>query len=85
MAAAVLAVAVLIDLPIPGVALLGGVALLAFAMVSNFPYAKLPGVKLPPWLWLMPIVGALVDARLTFAVVVAVISGPFLWLRLRRA
>ena len=88
MAAAVLALAVLIDLPVPGLALLGGVALLAFAMVSSFPYAKLARiVKLPPWLWLMPIVGALVDARLTFVVLVAayLISGPFLWLRLRRA
>ncbi|HYN92443.1 MAG TPA: CDP-alcohol phosphatidyltransferase family protein, partial [Pilimelia sp.] len=37
MAAAVLAVAVLIDLPMPGLVLLGGVALLAFAMVSSFP------------------------------------------------
>ena len=67
MAAAVLALAVLIDLPLPGLALLGGVAVLAFAMVSSFPYAKLARlVKLPPWLWLLPVVGALVDARLTF-------------------
>lgn len=87
MVAAVLALGVLIDLPIPGLALLGGVALLAFAMVSSFPYAKLARiVKLPPWLWLLPVVGALVDARLTFVAVVAayLISGPFLWLRLRR-
>ena len=61
----------LIGLPLPGFALLGGVALLAFAMVSSFPYAKLARlVKLPPWLWLLPVVGALVDARLTFALVV---------------
>ena len=87
MAAAVLALAVLMDLPIPGLAVLGGVALLAFAMVSNFPYAKLARiVKLPPWVWLMPIVGALVDARLTFVAVVAVylVSGPFMWIRARR-
>jgi CDP-diacylglycerol--serine O-phosphatidyltransferase len=87
MAAAVLALAVLIDLPIPGLAVLGGVAVLAFAMVSSFPYAKLARiVKLPPWVWLMPIVGALVDARLTFVAVVAVylMSGPFMWLRARR-
>jgi len=86
MAAAVLALAVLIDLPIPGLVLLGGVALLAFAMVSSFPYAKLARiVKLPPWLWLLPIVGALVDAQLTFVVVVAIylVSGPFMWLRTR--
>jgi CDP-diacylglycerol--serine O-phosphatidyltransferase len=88
MAAAVLALAVLIDLPIPGAMLLGGVALLAFAMVSGFPYAKLARlVKLPPWLWLLPIVGALVDARLTFALIVFtyLASGPVLWLRTRRA
>jgi CDP-diacylglycerol---serine O-phosphatidyltransferase len=88
MAAAVLALSVLIDLPMPGIAVLGGVALLAFAMVSSFPYAKLARiVKLPPWVWLLPVVGALVDPRLTFvAVVVAYLaSGPVLWLRTKRA
>jgi CDP-diacylglycerol--serine O-phosphatidyltransferase len=88
MSASVLALAVLIELPIPGLVLLSGVALLAFAMVSSFPYAKLAKiVKLPPWLWLLPIVGALVDARLTFALVVFayLASGPVLWLRTRRA
>ncbi|WP_412741011.1 CDP-alcohol phosphatidyltransferase family protein [Krasilnikovia sp. MM14-A1259] len=88
MAAAVLALTVLIGLPIPGIALLAGVALLAFAMVSSFPYAKLARiVKLPPWLWLLPIVGALVDARLTFVFLVTayLVSGPVLWLRTRRA
>jgi CDP-diacylglycerol--serine O-phosphatidyltransferase len=87
MAAAVLALAVLIDLPVPGLVLLGGVAVLAFAMVSSFPYAKLARiVKLPPWMWLMPIVGALVDARLTFALLVVayLMSGPVLWMRARR-
>ena len=86
MTAAVLALAVLIDLPVPGLALLGGVAVLAFAMVSSFPYAKVARiVKLPPWLWLLPVVGALVDARLTFVVLVAVylVSGPLLWLKTR--
>jgi CDP-diacylglycerol--serine O-phosphatidyltransferase len=87
MAAAVLALAVLIDLPVPGLALLGGVAVLAFAMVSSFPYAKLARiVKLPPWMWLMPVVGALVDARLTFVFLVLayLMSGPVLWVRARR-
>lgn len=87
MAAAVLALAVLIDLPIPGLAVLGGVAVLAFAMVSSFPYVKLARiVKMPPWLWLLPIVGALIDARLTFVFLVAayLVSGPFMWLRTRR-
>jgi CDP-diacylglycerol--serine O-phosphatidyltransferase len=87
MAAAVLALAVLIGLPIPGWALLGGVAVLAVAMVSSFPYAKIAKVvKLPPWLWLMPIFTALIDPRLSFVVVVAgyLASGPFLWLKGKR-
>ncbi|OJF12852.1 CDP-alcohol phosphatidyltransferase [Couchioplanes caeruleus subsp. caeruleus] len=88
MAAAVLALTVLIGLPLPGIVVLGGVALLAFAMVSSFPYAKLARiVKLPPWLWLLPVVGALVDARLTFVMVVGayLLSGPVMWVRVRRA
>ena len=88
MAAAVLAVTVLIGLPLPGPVLLGGVAVLAFAMVSSFPYAKLARlVKLPPWLWLLPAVGALVDPRLTFAAVVMayLVSGPVMWARAKRA
>jgi len=87
MAAAVLALTVLIDLPMPGFAVLGGVALLAFAMVSSFPYAKLARLlRLPPWLWLLPVVGALVDPRLTFVMVVAayLVSGPVMWVRAKR-
>jgi CDP-diacylglycerol--serine O-phosphatidyltransferase len=83
MAAAVLALTVLIGLPMPGFAVVGGVALLAFAMVSSFPYAKLARLlRLPPWLWLLPLVAAFVDARLTFVLVVAayLISGPAMWL-----
>ncbi|SCG77709.1 CDP-diacylglycerol---serine O-phosphatidyltransferase [Micromonospora siamensis] len=88
MSAAVLALTVAIGLPVPGAVLVAGVALLAFAMVSSFPYAKLARlVKLPPWLWLAPVVGALVDIRLTFALVVVgyLVSGPLLWLHQRRA
>jgi CDP-diacylglycerol--serine O-phosphatidyltransferase len=88
MAAAVLALTVLIGLPLPGMVLLGGVTLLAFAMVSSFPYAKLARLmKLPPWLWLLPIVGALIDARMTFVLIVAtyLVSGPVLWMRAKRA
>ncbi len=84
MAAAVLALAVLIGLPVSGELQVAGVALLAFAMVSSFPYAKLARlVKLPPWLWVLPVVGALVDVRLTFALVVVgyLVSGPLLWLQ----
>lgn len=87
MAAAVLALTVAIGLPLPATVQIGGVALLAFAMVSSFPYAKLARlVKLPPWLWLAPAVGALVDIRLTFALVVMgyLVSGPLLWLHQRR-
>ncbi|SCL40963.1 CDP-diacylglycerol---serine O-phosphatidyltransferase [Micromonospora pallida] len=87
MAAMVLALAVVIDLPVPAVIQVAGVALLAFAMVSSFPYAKLARlIKLPPWLWLAPVVGALVDPRLTFALVVVayLASGPLLWLHRRR-
>jgi CDP-diacylglycerol---serine O-phosphatidyltransferase len=88
MAAAVLALSVLIKLPIPGLALLAGVAVLAFAMVSSFPYAKLARLlKLPPWFWLAPVVGALIDPRLTFIAAVAayLASGPVLWMRTRKA
>ncbi|MEU4640177.1 CDP-alcohol phosphatidyltransferase family protein [Micromonospora sp. NPDC023814] len=87
MAAAVLALTVAIGLPVPGTVQVAGVALLAFAMVSSFPYAKLARlVKLPPWLWLAPVIGALVDIRLTFALIVVgyLVSGPVLWLRQRR-
>ncbi|TDC46186.1 CDP-alcohol phosphatidyltransferase [Micromonospora sp. KC207] len=87
MAAAVLALTVALGLPLPGLVQIVGVALLAFAMVSSFPYAKLARlVKLPPWLWLAPVVGALVDVRLTFALIVVgyLVSGPVLWLRQRR-
>jgi len=80
-------VTVLIGLPVPGIALVAGVALLAFAMVSSFPYAKLARiVKLPPWLWLAPIIGALIDPRLTFAFLVAayLASGPVMWIKAKR-
>ena len=87
MAAAVLALTVLIDLPLPGLVLVGGVAMLAVAMVSSFPYAKLARLlKLPPWLWLLPLVAAFVDARLTFVLLVGayLLSGPMLWVHTRR-
>jgi CDP-diacylglycerol--serine O-phosphatidyltransferase len=87
MAAAVLALAVLIDLPVPPGAVLAGVAVLAFAMVSSFPYATLARLlRLPPWLWLVPLAGTLVDPRLTFVVLVSayLVSGPLLWLHHRR-
>lgn len=86
MAAAVLAMAVLLDLPLPPTALLIGVAMLAFAMVSSFPYATLARLlRLPVWLWPAPLAGALIDPRLTFVALVGayLASGPVLWLRHR--
>ncbi|BBH66093.1 CDP-diacylglycerol--serine O-phosphatidyltransferase [Actinoplanes sp. OR16] len=88
MAAAVLALTVLIGLDdLPGMVLLGGVTLLAFAMVSSFPYAKLARIiKLPPWLLLLPIVGALIQPQMAFVLIVAtyLASGPVMWMRAKR-
>ncbi len=87
MAAAVLALMVVIGLPVPGAVQIAGVALLAFTMVSSFPYAKLARlVRLPLWVWLAPVIGALINVRLTFGLIVVgyLISGPLLWLRQRR-
>lgn len=88
MTAAVLALGVLIGLPISGAWQLAGVALLAFAMVSSFPYAKLARLlRLPPWLLAVPVMGALIDVSLTFGVIVVayLASGPLIWLHQRRA
>src|SRR5439155_182471 len=81
MAAAVLGLAILIGLRLPGPVAVGAIAVLALAMVSSFPYAKLARiVTMPPWLWLVPLVGALIDYRVTFAVLVTLylVSGPVL-------
>ncbi len=69
------------------VLVLGAVVLLALAMVSSFPYVKLGRLlRLPPWVLAIPVVGALIDYRATFAAVVVayLASGPLLWLRERR-
>jgi CDP-diacylglycerol--serine O-phosphatidyltransferase len=87
MAAAVLALSVLLGLGVPGTVMVAGVALIAIAMVSSFPYAKLVKVfRLPPWLLLLPIFGALLNPRLTFGIVVLayLLSGPLLWAYQRR-
>jgi CDP-diacylglycerol---serine O-phosphatidyltransferase len=84
--AAVLGLAMLIGLRPSGVVTVAALAVLALAMVSGFPYAKLGRLaKLPPWLWLLPAVGALLDYRVTFTALVALylVSGPVLWLRYR--
>ena len=88
MAATVLALSVLIGLSLPPAFVVAGVVLLAVAMVSSFPYAKLAKViKLPPWLLVIPVLGILFNAQLTFGLLVLayLISGPVLWARQRRA
>jgi CDP-diacylglycerol--serine O-phosphatidyltransferase len=88
MAAAVLALSVLLGLGLPGNVMVAGVALIAIAMVSSFPYAKRVKVfRLPPWLLILPIFGALLNPRLTFGVVVLayLLSGPLLWAYQRHA
>jgi len=87
MAATVLALSVLIGLSLPPTVVVAGVVLLAVAMVSSFPYAKLAKVfRLPPWLLILPVLGVLANAQVTFGLVVLayLISGPILWARQRR-
>jgi CDP-diacylglycerol--serine O-phosphatidyltransferase len=86
LAAAVLGLAILIGLRLPGPVAIGAIAVIGLAMVSSFPYAKLARiVRMPPWLWLVPLVGLLVDYRLTFAALVLayLLSGPVVWFRER--
>jgi len=86
MTAAVMGVSVLIGLRLPGPVEVASVAVLAIAMVSGFPYAKVARLaRLPLWIWIIPVAGALLDFQATFAALVAVylISGPLLWLRQR--
>jgi CDP-diacylglycerol--serine O-phosphatidyltransferase len=86
MTAAVMGIAVLIGLHLPGLVAVTAVAMLAIAMVSGFPYAKVGRLaKLPVWLWIVPIAGLLVAPQVTFACLVALylVSGPLLWLHRR--
>ena len=88
MAAAVLALATLIAPSMPPWLRVAGVSLLALAMVSSFPYAKLARLlRLPVWLLVVPCVGMLVDYRLTYALVVLayLMSGPLIWVRNRHS
>jgi CDP-diacylglycerol--serine O-phosphatidyltransferase len=87
MCAAVLAAATLISPEMPAWLRVSGVVLLGLAMVSSFPYAKLARLlRLPPWMLLVPVVGAVINYQATFVAVVLVylISGPLLWLRHRQ-
>lgn len=86
MAATVLAISVLIGLSLPPAFMVAGVVLLAIAMVSSFPYAKLAKVvKLPLWLLAIPLVGIIANMQITFGLIVLayLISGPILWARQR--
>ncbi|WP_018347844.1 CDP-diacylglycerol--serine O-phosphatidyltransferase [Longispora albida] len=84
MAAAILALSALIIDPKGWQAPV--VAVLALLMVSTFPYAKLARVlRLPRWLLVVPILGALADWQITFIVLIGayLVSGPLLWVRHR--
>jgi CDP-diacylglycerol--serine O-phosphatidyltransferase len=87
MTAAVLGLATLIGLRLPGTVAVAAIAMLALAMVSSFPYAKLARIaRLPIWLWFAAAVGAFMDYRITFAALVTLYlaSGPLVWLRDRQ-
>lgn len=86
MVAAVLALGTLISPSMPAWAHVVAVTVLALAMVSSFPYAKLARLlRLPPWVLVLPVIGGLVDYQVTFAAIVALylVSGPLVWLRHR--
>lgn len=86
MVAAVLALDILIGPQLPPSAHVVAVAVYGLAMVTSFPYAKLASVlRLPPWVWVVPAICAMLNLPLTFGAVVAVylLSGPVLWLRRR--
>jgi CDP-diacylglycerol---serine O-phosphatidyltransferase len=88
MTAAVLALGTLIAPDLPAAIRILGVAVLALAMVSSFPYVKFARLlRLPPWILAVPVVGALIDYRVTFvlAVLAYLVSGPLIWLRHRPA
>jgi CDP-diacylglycerol--serine O-phosphatidyltransferase len=87
MTAAVLGLAMLMGLDQPGPLAVAVVALLALAMVSSFPYAKLARIiRLPVWLFALPAVGFLINYQVTFLALVGLYlaSGPLLWLHDRK-
>nr|WP_239076639.1 CDP-alcohol phosphatidyltransferase family protein [Actinocatenispora rupis] len=84
--AGILALACLLH-PRPGLALVASIGVLAILMVTTFPYAKLAQLRrLPLWLVVVPVAGALLNLTATFLVLVAIylLSGPLLWLKHRR-
>ena len=73
--------------PQHGAPIVVSIAVLAVLMVTTFPYAKLAQLRrLPLWLAIVPVAGALLDLRTTFLALVAVylLSGPAIWLFRRR-
>jgi CDP-diacylglycerol--serine O-phosphatidyltransferase len=88
MAAAIIVASMLI-LPHPGPGLVASaVAALALLMVSTFPYMKIGQLRrVPPWLFLVGAVAAVIDAPTTFTLGIGayLLSGPLLWAKQRRA
>ncbi|MGA8113281.1 MAG: CDP-alcohol phosphatidyltransferase family protein [Actinocatenispora sp.] len=85
--AGILALACLLH-PHTGLVLVASVGVLGLLMVTTFPYAKVAQLRrLPLWLLVVPVAGALLDLSATFLVLVGVylLSGPLLWLKHRRS
>lgn len=81
LAATVLALSILL-LSVTHVAMAAGIAVLALTMVLGFPYAKLGQLRrVPPWLWILPMVGLYLNLEVTFLALVCayLLSGPVLW------
>ncbi|WP_420829843.1 CDP-alcohol phosphatidyltransferase family protein [Actinocatenispora thailandica] len=73
--------------PHHGAPIVASIAVLALLMVTTFPYAKLAQLRrLPLWLAIVPVAGALLDLSTTFLALVAIylLSGPAIWLLRRR-
>lgn len=86
MAAAILTLCTLVDVH-PVAAQVITVGTLALLMVSTFPYAKVTQLRrLPSWLWVPSVVGALINPPVAFVLFVSAYlgSGPVLWLKHRR-
>lgn len=88
MVAAVLALNILVGPDsVPVLAQVAFVSVYGLAMVTPFPYLKLVRIlRLPPWVWVVPAICAMVSVPGTFVTVVGgyLVSGPVLWLLYRR-
>ena len=89
MVAAVLALNMLVGPDsVPALAQVAFVSVYAVAMVTPFPYPKLVRIlRLPPWVWVVPAICAMVSVPGTFIAVAGgyLASGPVLWLLHRRS